>query len=186
MTITDKDSVELRRLHSPPSPADDMAEFHTVTTHNGRTEPLGLATKRRTIASSTVRCLSRWLLTVAVICAMVAVLVSYVDQPVMDKKTKSMFNTLITGLSIALGLAITSSLDDMIQDLRWCLLAQRFRSRHKVERILQADKISHLFWLAFTSRRLTIHVAVTAWVILLLVSPCHHCILETSTKHARH
>lgn len=161
-----------------------MAKSHKVTTHDGHhTEPLGLATKRRTIASSAMRCLSRWLLTVGVVCAMVAVLVSYVNKPVMDKKTKSMFNTLITGLSIALGLAITSSLDDLIRDLRWCLLAQRFRSRHKVERILQADKISHLLWLAFTSHRLTIHVAVSAWVILLLVSPCFDMLLETSTTH---
>ncbi|KAJ1323952.1 hypothetical protein MN608_11209 [Microdochium nivale] len=168
MTKVDKEVVELRRLQSRPS------EHETMTSKGGsqfaQAEPLGLAIKRRTIAQAVVPCLTRWLLTVAIVCALAGVLVSYANEPVMDKRSKKLFNTLITGLSIALGLAITNSLDDMIRDLRWCLVAQRHRSRRKVERILQADKISHLLRLAFTSHRLTIHVAVASWVILLLGS----------------
>ncbi|KAH7034509.1 uncharacterized protein B0I36DRAFT_316463 [Microdochium trichocladiopsis] len=172
MAANDTASVELRPLRTSTFQDDHQDEMPTdkTTRPDMALAPLGLATKRRTVLQATARCLSRWLVTLAVVASLVGVLYHYSEVPVMDKAAKKVFNTVVTGLSIALGLAITSSLDDIIRDLRWCLLAQRYRSRHKVERILQADKLTHLLGLAFTSHRLTIHVAVAAWVLLLLGS----------------
>ncbi|KAH7021396.1 uncharacterized protein B0I36DRAFT_393751 [Microdochium trichocladiopsis] len=153
----------------PTSPSlDEQAPDENTENQDVSTQPLGLAAGRRPFANVAVRCLARWLVTAAVVGAMAGILFHYASKPVMDSEGKRIFNTLITGLSIGLGLAITSSLDDMIRDLRWCLLARRHRSRRKVERILQADKITNLLQLALTSHRLTIHGAVTAWIILLL------------------
>lgn len=114
--------------------------------------------------------LPRWLMIVAVAAAFYGVLNHYAALDVMTKTQKRVLNGLLTGLSIGLGVAVAASLDGMIGDVRWWILSRRFRSRHKVESILQADSMVSLLKLAWRTRRKTIHSAVLGWGFVLLVS----------------
>ena len=99
-----------------------------------------------------------------------AVLISYNNFAVMSKAEKRQFNAIITGLSIALGFSISSSLNAMIGNLRWWILSRRYRSRRKVELILQADSMTHLIKMAYKSHRVSIHTAVLLWVFVIIGS----------------
>lgn len=92
----------------------------------------GLRASRKSRKKVILKVFLRWLITLAIIGAIYAVLLAFSAMHVMTKATKKLFNTLITALLIMLGLAIASSLDGMIGELRWWILSQRYRSRSKV------------------------------------------------------
>ncbi|KAI9162860.1 hypothetical protein HJFPF1_04455 [Paramyrothecium foliicola] len=58
----------------------------------------------------------------------------------------------------------------MVGDLRWWILSRRYRPLHEVERILQADSVTHLIGLAFRSRRLFVHLVVSLWIVVIIGS----------------
>ncbi|KAJ3949145.1 uncharacterized protein N0V96_000259 [Colletotrichum fioriniae] len=92
--------------------------------------------------------LSRWAITMVIIISIYVVIWTYSNKTVMTQTTKRQYNALITGLSIALGLAVASSLNHMVAELRWWILSRRYRSKRKVELILQADNLKHTIALA--------------------------------------
>ncbi|KAF9876820.1 hypothetical protein CkaCkLH20_05666 [Colletotrichum karsti] len=130
----------------------------------------GLPATRKTRWKILGKVLSRWAITMAVIVSIYVVVWVYSSKPVMSQKTKRQYNALITGLSIALGIAVASSLNHMVAELRWWILSRRYRSKSKVERILAADNLKHTIMLAVRSKRWTIHVAATGWLILSIGS----------------
>ncbi|EXA32031.1 hypothetical protein FOQG_15281 [Fusarium oxysporum f. sp. raphani 54005] len=88
------------------------------------------------------------------------------------------FNVWITGLNIALGLAFANSLDKLAKDTRWWTLSRRHRSRRKVETILEAENIVAVLRMAFTSRRVTIHITALSWFLVLVASQIGLAVLE--------
>ncbi|KAI9167893.1 hypothetical protein HJFPF1_04034 [Paramyrothecium foliicola] len=135
-------------------------------------EPIihGLRAKKPSAKRIVLKVLLRWLLTVALALAIMGVILYYSSQRIMSRSMKREFNSIVTGLSIALALALVSSLDGMVSELRWWVLSRRRRSRRKVEMILKVDSIVHLIMLASRSRRYSIHAAVTSWMIIVLLS----------------
>jgi hypothetical protein len=130
----------------------------------------GLGARRRTRWRNVTRVFPRWFMTVVLAGCICAVLISYNNFAVMSKAEKRQFNAIITGLSIALGFSISSSLNAMIGNLRWWILSRRYRSRRKVELILQADSMTHLIKMAYKSHRVSIHTAVLLWVFVIIGS----------------
>ncbi|KAE9580103.1 hypothetical protein CGMCC3_g3889 [Colletotrichum fructicola] len=130
----------------------------------------GLPAKRQTRWKVIAKVLSRWGITMAVIVSIYVVIWVYSSKPVMSQTTKRQYNALITGLSIALGIAVASSLNHMVAELRWWILSRRYRSKSKVERILAADNLKHTIMLAVRSKRWSIHMAATGWLILSIGS----------------
>ncbi|KAF3352422.1 Protein pyrABCN [Verticillium dahliae VDG1] len=129
----------------------------------------GLAARKASKVRVLARVLGKWIVTVALIVAVYAVLISYsVDRPVMSTTKKRQFNALITGLLITLGLSTASFLTGMCDDMRWWILSRRARSQHKVEHILHAHSTSRVIRLASRSKRSNIHVVVTLWVLLII------------------
>ncbi|KAK1999104.1 hypothetical protein LX36DRAFT_680556 [Colletotrichum falcatum] len=116
------------------------------------------------------RVFSRWAITMVIIASIYVVILVYSNKAVMDQTTKRQYNALITGLSIALGLAVASSLNHMVAELRWWILSRRYRSKRKVELILQADNLKHTIMLAARSKRWSIHLAALGWLILTIGS----------------
>ena len=92
----------------------------------------GLRATRKSRKKVLLKDFQRWLITVAIIGAIYALLLAFSTIPVMTNTTKRLFNTIITGLLIILGIATASSLDGMVGDLRWWILSQRHRSKCKV------------------------------------------------------
>ncbi|KAK7991892.1 hypothetical protein PG996_013095 [Apiospora saccharicola] len=141
----------------PPSRADtDLNSQHSSAFR-------GHGAERPSTWKVIAKILPRWLMIVAVAAAFYGVLEHYAKLDVMTKTQKRVLNGLLTGLSIGLGVAVAASLDGMIGDVRWWILSRRFRSRHKVESILQADSMVSLLKLAYRTRRKTIHSAVLGW-----------------------
>jgi phosphate/sulfate permease len=130
----------------------------------------GLGATRRTRWKNVARVFPRWFMTVVLAGCISAVLISYNSFAVMSKTEKRQFNAIITGLSIALGFSISSSLNAMVGNLRWWILSRRYRSRRKVELILQADSLTHLIKMAYKSHRISIHTAVLLWVFVIIGS----------------
>lgn len=131
-----------------------------------------VATKRKPLQIA-AGFLPRWLITFSIAASIYGVLMHYSNKAVMSKDAKRGFNTVITGLSIALGLILVTSLNGMLRDLRWWILSRSYRSRRKVESILRASSMTQLCFLALKSSKYTIHLAVAVWLLIVLVSRCH-------------
>src|SRR6478735_4329487 len=75
----------------------------------------------------------RWVITLLLSLAIWQVLWFYsANLVIMGDGAKREFNVWITGLTIALGLSLASSLDKLVKDLRWWILSGRYGSRRKV------------------------------------------------------
>ncbi|GKT64974.1 hypothetical protein ColTof4_07367 [Colletotrichum tofieldiae] len=130
----------------------------------------GLPAKRKPRMKVLMKVFSRWAITMFIIISIYVVIWVYSNKTVMNQTTKRQYNALITGLSIALGLAVASSLNHMVAELRWWILSRRYRSKRKVELILQADNLKHTIMLAARSKRWSIHLAALGWLILTIGS----------------
>ncbi|KAH6714745.1 hypothetical protein BKA61DRAFT_517997, partial [Leptodontidium sp. MPI-SDFR-AT-0119] len=96
------------------------------------------------------------------------VLYSFHKKPVMDDKSKKVFNLLIIGASLALGLNIANSLKGMAVDFRWWLLAHKKRPLREVNLILQLDSLTEVIKLACVSPKLSFLCIM--WLALNLVA----------------
>lgn len=76
--------------------------------------------------------LLRWSVTALVILCLYLTLWHYSAKEVMPQTKKLLFNALVTGLSIALGLSIASSLKEIALEVRWWILSRRKRSLYEV------------------------------------------------------
>ena len=74
-----------------------------------------------------------WIRTVVLLGFLAFTLWNNGRRPVMDVGEKMMFNTFMTGLSIALGLNIATSLNAMGLNLRWWILSRRKRLLSEVK-----------------------------------------------------
>ncbi|WYZ43968.1 hypothetical protein EsH8_VII_000404 [Colletotrichum jinshuiense] len=161
-----------RRVHmGPASEGQDYLENTSILRNdadNGNFR--GLPATRKPRRKVLMKVFSRWAVTMIIIISIYLVIWVYSSKSVMDQTTKRQYNALITGLSIALGLAVASSLNYMVAELRWWILSRRYRSKRKVELILQADNLKHTIMLAARSKRWSIHVAALGWLILTIGS----------------
>ena len=73
-----------------------------------------------------------WSMTALLVLCLYLTLWRYSSKAVMSQNGKLQFNALVTGISIALGLNIASSLREMALETRWWILSRRKRSLHEV------------------------------------------------------
>ncbi|KAH8896473.1 hypothetical protein GQ53DRAFT_743621 [Thozetella sp. PMI_491] len=109
-------------------------------------------------------------MTVAVILAMYGVLIHYGQVSVMTTTSKRLFNTIMTGLSISLGLAVAMSIEKMCSEIQWWILTRRYRTRRKVELILRGGTLQHIVLLGIRSARITTRLSTLFAIILTLGS----------------
>lgn len=81
--------------------------------------------------------LSRWLITAGLCAAMIFVTRIWQSKVAISENSKKMYNTITTGISIALGLNIASAFKDMALNMRWSILSARARSLVEVSWIHQ-------------------------------------------------
>ncbi|KAK6376195.1 hypothetical protein LTS17_007446 [Exophiala oligosperma] len=95
----------------------------------------------------------QWLMT-AVICAgLAAVLYGFTTIDIgVTSTTKHVFNALVTGLSICLGLNLASSLKGYAQMMRWRFLASSYRSLQDFELVMNCDSQTKTFRLLWAGR----------------------------------
>ena len=98
----------------------------------------------------------QWAITAAICLGLVGVLYSYSNLKTLTQNQKHIFNALVTGLSIALGLNLASSLSGYAQMMRWRLLAAKYRNLQDFELIMNSDsqmKVFRLLWAGRTRGR---------------------------------
>ena len=87
----------------------------------------------------------------------------YSGYPVLSKREKHIFNSIITGLSIALGLNVAGSLKSYAKILRWRFLASEFRTLEQFEQIMGSDQLINIFALLWSARRQS---QKTPWLVI--------------------
>ncbi|KAL5617746.1 hypothetical protein FOBRF1_006494 [Fusarium oxysporum] len=131
----------------------------------------GIQVSRTATWKSLISVFLRCLVTLLLSLAIWKVLWFYSDEMIiMAKPATRDFNVWITGLTIALGLAFANSLDKLTKDTRWWTLSRRHRSRRKVEAILETENIVAVLRMAFTSRRVTIHITALSRFLVVVAS----------------
>ncbi|KAH6668242.1 hypothetical protein B0J14DRAFT_157821 [Halenospora varia] len=88
----------------------------------------------------------------------------------MTSAKKRVFNAIVTGLSIALGLSISSGLKAMALEVRWWILSHQKRSLREVDLILHSGSPSQVFMLALVAPRLKVITCVFIWLLLNIAS----------------
>ncbi|KAH9204595.1 hypothetical protein DL95DRAFT_430321 [Leptodontidium sp. 2 PMI_412] len=114
--------------------------------------------------------MGRWLLTASLIVCLYVTLWHYSSKKVMTSAKKRVFNAIVTGLSIALGLSISSGLKAMALELRWWILSRQRRSLREVDLILHSGSPSEVLMLALVAPRLKVIACVVMWLLLNIAS----------------
>jgi len=102
-------------------------------------------------------------------------LVQFYEGWVLSPHDKTVFEALLTALSLALGLNIASALKSIALQTRWWLLSHKRRSEKEVRMILNCDSLMELFKLSWTAAGLWTKIMSILWIGLNLVKnnlPC--------------
>jgi hypothetical protein len=79
---------------------------------------------------------ARWAITAVLCICYVAATIIWKHKPAQSEASKRMYNTITTGISIALGLNIASAFKDMALNIRWVILSNRKRNLIEVSTAL--------------------------------------------------
>jgi hypothetical protein len=71
---------------------------------------------------------ARWAITAVMCVAYAAATIIWQHKPAQSETSKRLYNTITTGVSIALGLNIASAFKDMALNMRWVILSNRKRN----------------------------------------------------------
>jgi hypothetical protein len=140
-------------------------DYHTVKEFDYRLQ------RRRLFTNSAFQ----WLVTVFLCGALAGTLRSfeYYFTSGLGQKQKHAFNGLITGLSIALGINLASSLRGYAQMMRWRFLASAYRHVQEFELVMQCEnqmKVLRLLWTARTRGRMLVpnktQILCFTWIVI--------------------
>lgn len=94
----------------------------------------------------------KFLVTIIFIAMFVVALRSYQGTWVFRQQGKNWFNAVITGLAIAFGVHLATSMKSLAGKARWYLLAQRFRPIEEANLLLGCDSLSNILQLVWKAR----------------------------------
>ncbi|MCJ1282388.1 hypothetical protein MMC26_001711 [Xylographa opegraphella] len=95
----------------------------------------------------------RFIVTAVLVGGLYATLWLFEAKSVMNELQKKLFNTIITALSMALGINIASSFKNVAIDTRWFFLSRKNRPLKEVDMILSCNSLTTLIKLALSSTR---------------------------------
>jgi hypothetical protein len=107
-----------------PSCAADVAEFRPK-------EPQRFSPRKQLFALLK-EALKRFMITVVLILCLLGTIEGFSTYEVMSTTMVGIFNSLVTGLCMTLGISIGSSFKDMAVSLRWWFLSRKKRPLHEV------------------------------------------------------
>ncbi|KAH8746190.1 hypothetical protein BGZ57DRAFT_777929, partial [Hyaloscypha finlandica] len=111
----------------------------------------------------------RFFITITLTAGLLQTLFHYAKRPVLRESQKKMFNTLVTSLSMSLGIAIASSFKEVAINIRWWVLSRKKRPLSEVDAILECGSLTGLTFLAVKStrdRKQKIAVVCAGWVLI--------------------
>lgn len=102
----------------------------------------------------------RWIITVIIVIFMLATLKLYENKGNFSLGQKHAFNTIITALSLGLGLNFFEAFKGIAKVLRWTILASSSHSVRELDLILSIESLSKVVELACESRRRALTVLI--------------------------
>ncbi|KAI9739038.1 MAG: hypothetical protein M1834_007250 [Cirrosporium novae-zelandiae] len=109
----------------------------------------------------------QWFITFAFCASIAGCLEGYAARQIFDTKAKHIFNAVITGLSICLGINMGSAFKSMAHNARWWILSRQTYSPLEFDMILSCESLTTLCQLMWVSRKtwrwITIGCCV-AWI----------------------
>ena len=100
-----------------------------------------------------INCTFQLFVTGAFCAGLVGTLKGFQDRGPLDDRSKRVFNAIVTGLSIAIGINLASSLQSYARMLRWRLLATGWKSLEEFDLILGAESQTKVLRLLWAGRR---------------------------------
>ncbi|MCJ1395636.1 hypothetical protein MMC18_008522 [Xylographa bjoerkii] len=109
--------------------------------------------------------LVRFIVTGVLVGGLYATLWLYESESVMSELQKKLFNTIVTALSMALGINIASSFKNVALDTRWFFLSRKGRPLKEIDMILSCNSLTTLSQLAMSStRRPMVMLMCIVWI----------------------
>jgi hypothetical protein len=111
----------------------------------------------------------RFMLTVVLILCLLGTVLLFHSYDVIGESDKRVFNTLVTALSMTLGISIGSSFKDVALNLRWWFLSRKKRPLQEVDEILECSSLRDVVRLAARSiGKLKFRMTLTCafWVLI--------------------
>lgn len=164
----ERESIELQRIHSAHSATNSTAPLRVSDspTPNSRLFNSSQQTWRLFFPQ-----FLRWLITVFFVAFLLATLKIYQDKGNFSRQQKHIFNTIITALSLGLGINFFEGFKDIAKVLRWTILASRGHTVREVDLILSIESLSKVIELAWESRKKPLAVLICfLWLYLNLIA----------------
>ncbi|PVH79743.1 hypothetical protein DL98DRAFT_572382 [Cadophora sp. DSE1049] len=149
-----------------PDHIDDNTPDLNSTVKNPGTKQRVQKSSKRSKAFLITGC-GRWLFSVLVIGCLYATVWSYKDKPI-SSTSKSHFDLIIIGLSIAYGLNIADGLKEIGIHQSWWLLSRRGRSELENNLIIDCDGLTKLILLTFKAPRARTLISSVFWISINL------------------
>ncbi|VUC25288.1 unnamed protein product [Clonostachys rosea] len=150
-------SVEFRPLIDGPASGWKENQGNAIPLEKGaqKYQFRGLAARRRSRKRVWINLIARWLVTVLFVAVVYILLIGYSKPDLITRSEKRYFYALFVGFTLALGIVTVSQLNNVVND---------------VEAIMNATSMSSIFLLAFRSKRISIHISVLIWLLLIVGS----------------
>ncbi|KAF7959070.1 hypothetical protein EAE96_002587 [Botrytis aclada] len=167
-TQTSSNNISLSNSTSTLLPHEqDTSHFET---HFNKTEQASTtfpykAKTRRQFWHILLKSLAQWLITLLLCIAYLLALLFWNRKGTVSQRSKRICNAITTGISIALGLNIASSLKGMALNARWAFLHASKRNLYELDLTLHADSLMDVGKLAFVSKRPMVFGVAISWLI---------------------
>ncbi|KAI6248852.1 hypothetical protein HI914_02507 [Erysiphe necator] len=113
-----------------------------------------------------ISCMSKYLITLALCSGYVLVTSIWLGKSALSAFEKRVYNTIVTGISIALGLNISSAFRDIVQTLRWPIMSLRKRNIEELDMLLQIESLITVTKLIFSNNRPFLRIGCIVWLII--------------------
>ncbi|MCJ1479828.1 hypothetical protein MMC13_008514 [Lambiella insularis] len=170
--ISSHSSSTLPSEYAPYHEKSDGASMFTTETYDTtlRKNHINLARQflpRKQILRLLLWGLARFIITGVLVGGLYVTLWTFEAKSVLSEVQKKIFNTIITALSLALGINIASSFKNVAIDTRWWFLSRKRRPLKEIDMILNNNSLTTLSELAAGSiKRPTIMLVCLLWITI--------------------
>ncbi|KAE9367273.1 hypothetical protein N431DRAFT_350702 [Stipitochalara longipes BDJ] len=113
---------------------------------------------------------ARWAITALTCILYAGATIIWQNKVAISETSKRLYNTITTGVSIAMGLNVASAFKDMALNMRWVILSNRKRNLIEMDLILHADSMQRLFKLVFVTRRPMVILGALFWLFVNILA----------------
>ncbi|RKF64511.1 hypothetical protein OnM2_018046 [Erysiphe neolycopersici] len=115
-------------------------------------------------------CFGKYLITLFLCAGYITVIMIWQNKSATSFFGKRVFNSITTGISIALGLNLSGTFREIALTMRWSLLGLVKQNLEEVDLMLQANNLISLIKLAYVSRRPFVKLGCIFWLLVNILT----------------